>query len=89
MEFRGTIESLLLRITKVDAYLDARSLHRNALFHQLLQVLIELASAGSEERALLESISNYLGVKGTTTGRQEHSRLGTIASNVCRDSYES
>jgi len=51
-------------VTKVDAYLDARGLRRNALFHQLLQALIELASAGSEERALLESISNYLGVRG-------------------------
>ena len=50
-------------VTKVDAYLDARGLRRNALFHQLLQALIELASAGSEERALLESISNYLGVR--------------------------
>ncbi|MBN2007576.1 MAG: DUF1156 domain-containing protein [Anaerolineae bacterium] len=48
-------------VTKVDAYLDARGLRRNALFHQLLQALIELASAGSEERALLESISNYIG----------------------------
>ena len=54
-------------VTKVDAYLDARALRRNALFHQLLQALIELASAGSEERALLESISNYLGVRGTKT----------------------
>jgi len=59
-------------VTKVDAYLDARGLRRNALFHQLLQALIELASAGSEERALLESISNYLGVKGTKTAAQAH-----------------
>ena len=34
-------------VTKVDAYLDARGLRRNALFHQLLQALIELASAWS------------------------------------------
>lgn len=59
-------------VTKVDAYLDARGLRRNALFHQLLQALIELASAGSEERALLESISNYLGVRGTKTAAQAH-----------------
>jgi len=39
---------------KVDAYLDARELRRNALFHQLLQALIELASAESAERAMLE-----------------------------------
>jgi putative DNA methylase len=57
-------------VTKVDAYLDARGLRRSNLFHQLLQALIELAPAGSEERALLESISNHLGVRGTVTGRQ-------------------
>jgi adenine-specific DNA methylase len=53
-------------VTKVDAYLDARGLRRSQLFHQLLQALIELAPAGSEERALLESISNHLGLKETT-----------------------
>lgn len=58
-------------VTKVDAYLDARALRRNALFHQLLQALIELATAGSEERALLESISNYLGVRGKLGAKQE------------------
>ena len=31
------------------------------LRHQLLQALIELAPAGSEERALLESLSNHVG----------------------------
>jgi putative DNA methylase len=54
----------------VDAYLDARGLRRSNLFHQLLQALIELAPAGSEERALLESISNHLDVRGAVTGRQ-------------------
>jgi len=57
-------------VTKVDAYLDARGLRRSNLFHQLLQALIELAPAGSEERALLESLSNHLGVRGAVTGRQ-------------------
>lgn len=52
-------------VVKVDDYLDARGLRRNKLFQQLLQALIELAAAGSEERALLESISNHLGVRGT------------------------
>jgi adenine-specific DNA methylase len=47
-------------VTKVDAYLDARGLRRSQLFHQLLQALIELAPANSEERSLLESISNHL-----------------------------
>jgi DNA-binding SARP family transcriptional activator len=57
-------------VTRVDAYLDARGLRRSNLFHQLLQALIELAPAGSEERALFESLSNHLGVRGTVTGRQ-------------------
>ena len=51
-------------VTAVDAYLDARALRHNALFHQLLQALIELAPAGSEERSLLESLSNHLGGNG-------------------------
>ncbi len=47
-------------LVRVDEYLEARGLRRNALFHQLLQALIELAPAGSEERSLLESISNHI-----------------------------
>jgi hypothetical protein len=50
-------------VSKVNEYLDLRGLHRNPLFHQLLQALIELAPAGSEERALMESISNHVGGK--------------------------
>jgi putative DNA methylase len=46
-------------VIKMDEYLDTRGLKRNALFHQLLQALIELATRGSEERSLLESISNH------------------------------
>jgi putative DNA methylase len=56
-------------VAKVEEYLDARGLRRNALFHQLLQALIELAPTGSEERSLLESISNHvaaLGVKAAS-----------------------
>ena len=51
-------------VIKVDEYLDAKALRRNALFHQLLQALIELAPAGSEERSLLESISNHVVARG-------------------------
>lgn len=47
-------------VVRVDEYLDARGLRRNALFHQLLQALIELAPTGSEERSFLESISNHV-----------------------------
>ena len=35
---------------KVDDYLDTHGLQRNALFNQILQALIELAGAGSDER---------------------------------------
>jgi len=47
-------------VVRVDEYLDARGLRRNALFHQLLQALIELAPPGGDERPLLESISNHI-----------------------------
>ncbi|MGH9325861.1 MAG: DUF1156 domain-containing protein [Terriglobia bacterium] len=45
---------------KVDDYLDGKGLRGNQLFHQLLQALIELALHGSEERSILESISNHV-----------------------------
>lgn len=50
-------------LIRVDEYLEARGLRRNALFHQLLQALIELAPAASEERSLLESISNHIAAR--------------------------
>lgn len=50
--------------SKVDDYLDTRGLKRNALFAQLLQALIELAPAGSEERSILESLSNHIASRG-------------------------
>ena len=49
---------------KVNDYLDSRGLPRNALFNQLLQALIELAAAGSEERSLLEALSNHVAARG-------------------------
>ena len=49
---------------KVDAYLDTRGLQRNALFNQILQALIELAAAGSDERSILEALSNHVAARG-------------------------
>jgi hypothetical protein len=49
---------------RVNQYLDDRGLQSNALFNQLLQALIELALAGSEERSTLESISNHCATRG-------------------------
>jgi adenine-specific DNA methylase len=47
-------------VSKVDEYLESHALGYNTLFGQLLQALIELAGTGSEERALLENISNHV-----------------------------
>jgi hypothetical protein len=58
-------------VTKVNEYLDAQGLRRNALFHQLLQALIELALANSEERSLLESISNHIAARGVSPAMQQ------------------
>ncbi|MCL4516330.1 MAG: hypothetical protein M1379_12195 [Firmicutes bacterium] len=66
-------------VVRVDEFLDVQGLRRNTLFHQLLQALIELAPAGSEERSLLESISNHVaarGVAGETAG--ELIKLGNL-----------
>jgi putative DNA methylase len=56
---------------KVDDYLDVRGLKRNALFAQLLQALIELAPIGSEERSILESISNHITARGGVTAPRQ------------------
>jgi adenine-specific DNA methylase len=55
---------------KVDDYLDENALRRHELFKRLLQSLIELSPSGSEERALLERISNHVGGKGAVDERQ-------------------
>ncbi len=63
---------------RVNDYLDDRGLKRHALFARLLQALIELADAGSEERAILESLSNHVAARsGTAPPRQPKlQRLG-------------
>ena len=49
---------------KVDDYLSTRGLQRNILFNQILQALIELAESGSDERSILEALSNHLATQG-------------------------
>ena len=62
---------------KVDDYVDARGLQSNALFSQILQALIELAASGSEERAILEAISNHVASRGDVRApRQRPLALG-------------
>ena len=49
----------------VNGYIDDNGLARHALFARLLQALIELAPAGLEERAILESLSNHIAAHGS------------------------
>ncbi|MXX38719.1 MAG: DUF1156 domain-containing protein [Gemmatimonadetes bacterium] len=56
---------------KVDDYLDTRSLQRNALFNQILQALIELADAGSDERSILEALSNHVAARGGVQAQRQ------------------
>ncbi len=51
-------------VAKVDGYLDDHGLRREVIFQQLVQALIELSPAGSDERSLLESISNHVSARG-------------------------
>lgn len=47
-------------VVKVDDYLNSKGLRTNGLFAPVLQALIEMADAGSEERSILESLSNHV-----------------------------
>ena len=60
---------------KVNAYLDDHGLGRHALFARLLQALIELSPAGSDERAILESLSNHIAARAGL-GRPSPARIG-------------
>jgi hypothetical protein len=59
-------------VHKVDEYLDENGLWRQELFKRLLQSLIELSPHGSEERSLLESLSNHIQARGA---RLEEAKL--------------
>ncbi len=48
---------------RVNTYIDDNGLGRHALFARLLQALIELAPDGSEERTILESLSNHIAAR--------------------------
>ena len=65
---------------RVNEYLDSRGLPRNTLFHQILQALIELATAGSDERAILEALSNHAAAHGDVRApRQRQFQMGVVA----------
>ena len=65
-------------VVKVDEYVDGKGLRRSALFHQFLQALIELAPHATEERSLLESISNHVAGRGEKVDNGQ----GTLYGNV-------
>lgn len=58
-------------VVKVDEYLETSGLRHEGVFPHLLQALIELAPAGSEERAILESISNHAASLGMRADRRQ------------------
>jgi hypothetical protein len=62
-------------LSKVDEYVDTNGLRRQELFKRLLQSLIELSPHGSEERSLLESISNHVQAQGAVDDRQRRLAL--------------
>jgi hypothetical protein len=68
-------------VVRVDDYLEASGLRHEGVFPALLQALIELAPAGSEERSVLESISNHAAARGMRADRrQETMRVETAFS---------
>ena len=64
---------------RVNDYLDGSGLTRDTLFAQLLQALIELAPAASEERSVLESLSNHIAfLGGRSAPRQTDLQFGSV-----------
>ena len=59
-------------VVKVDEYLETSGMRHEGVFPHLLQALIELAPAGSEERAVLESLSNHVAARGL---RRDHEQM--------------
>ena len=48
----------------VNAYIDEHGVRRSETFQHVLQALIELAGEGSDERSVLERVSNHLQARG-------------------------
>ncbi len=57
-------------VVKVDEYMNSKGLRTNALFPPVLQALIEMADGGSEERSILESLSNHVQGRGVRAAYQ-------------------
>ena len=69
---------------KVNNYLDTRGLQSNSLFSQILQALIELAESGSDERSILEAISNHVAARGDIRSpRQRQLQFAAVDDGSC------
>ncbi|MPZ20367.1 MAG: DUF1156 domain-containing protein [Luteitalea sp.] len=66
-------------VHKVNAYIDERGLRRSDTFRHVLQALIELAKESSDERSVLERISNHLQARGQAPASLRDVGLGVAA----------
>ena len=66
-------------VHKVNAYLDEHGVRRSETFRHVLQALIELAEEGSDERSVLERISNHLQGRGQAPATLRDVGLGETA----------
>lgn len=57
---------------RVDEYIESNGIRGNQLFHRVLQSLVELSAHASEERSILESISNHLAIHGAAIQAAGH-----------------
>ena len=67
-------------VHKVNAYVDERGLRPSEMFRHVLQALIELADEGSDERSVLERISNHLQARGQAPATLRDVGLGVTES---------
>jgi len=68
-------------VHKVNAYVDERGLRRSDTFRQVLQALIELAEEASDERSVLERVSNHLQTRGQAPATLRDVGLGAAGSS--------
>ena len=67
-------------VHKVNAYIDERGVRRSEAVRHVLQALIELAEEGSDERSVLERISNHLQARGQAPATLREVGLGVPGS---------
>jgi hypothetical protein len=67
-------------VHKVNGYIDERGVRPSETFRHVLQALIELAEEGSDERSVLERISNHLQARGQAPATLREVGLGYAGS---------